>query len=143
MTRLFQRKKRKSKKNALPQEFIDQVHAMKPEDLAVETTREQMAVETLKEQMKEDQTIQDAAKVVKDMEEEFDNDDEVRKAKDALAEILEAKKNSEEYLQAKLDLKLHKETWTKDIRDRNKKIKFMMKTLRSHMNSGALKFKKP
>lgn len=143
MSRTFARKKRKSKKGALPQEFIDQIHAMKPEELAVEAAREQMAVETLKQQRKEDQNILDAEKVVKDMEEEFDRDQAVQEAREKLAEALEDKKSSDEYLQAKLDVKLHRETWNKDINDRNKKIKFMMKTLRSHMNSGALKFRKP
>lgn len=135
------RNKTKKSKNALPQAYIDEINAMKPELVAVEAAREQLAVTTLKKQMKEDQNIIDAQNVLDKLDEEIADQDKIRKLQNELDELVQEEKGDKDYVQAKLDVKLHKIEWTKDIRERNQKIKFMMKTIRSHIDSGALKLK--
>ena len=137
----FRQKPKKKSKNALPQEYVDKVHAMKPEDVAVEVAREQLAVAVLKKEMKEDQKIIDAQNVLDQLDEEIADQDKIKKLQGELDDLLDEEKADEGYVQAKLDVKLHKLEWTNDLRDRNKKIKFMMKTIKSHIDSGALKLK--
>lgn len=142
MTRVFRPdKKKKTKKGGLPQEYVDKIHAMRPEDVAVEMAREDLAVDALKKQMKEDQKIIDAEGVLEQLDDEIKGLPEIKKVQDQLDELIAAEKDNEDYSNAKLDVKLHKSEWQKDIRDRKKKIKLMKETINAHINSGALKLK--
>jgi len=133
-------KKKGKKREQIPQQQVDRLLRMKPEDLAVEAFREQNSIDALKQQMKEDDQIERAAKKVKAFAEDLEKVPAVSKAKEALVEVEEANR-SEEHDEAILDLKALKQGWQADIKNRKKLLKFMNKTLKSHMESGALKFK--
>lgn len=133
--------KKKPRKGALPQEFIDRINRMKPEDVAVEAAREQLAIDTLKKEMKEDQKINDAKDLVTKLNDEIDAEKDVVEARAKLEEALQAHQDNDDYRTAKLDVKLHSLDWTQDISKRRKELKHMMKTIKSHIDSGALKLK--
>lgn len=141
MSRTFRQKPKKKSKNALPQEYVDKIQAMKPEDVAVEMAREQFAVDSLKKDMKEDDKIIDAQNVLERLDDEIADQDKIKKLQGELDDLIEEEKRDDAYCQAKLDVKLHKTEWLRDIRDRNRKIKLMKKTLQSHIASGVLKLK--
>lgn len=136
-----QKKPKKPRKGALPQEFIDKINAMKPEDVAVEAAREQLAIDTLKQELKEDQTVIDAKSLVEKLDEEIESENAVVKARGDLEEALASERDNDDYRQAKLDVKLQSLDWTQDINKRKKELKFMMKTIKAHISSGALKLK--
>ncbi len=136
--------KKKKSKDAIPQEDVDRISLMKPEDLAIELSREQLQLESLQQQMKEDTTLTDYKKVVDDLENRIKTEDDVVQATAALESIKDDHRNSTEYKElddAKQNLKAEKHGWNVDVKKRKKLIKFMMKTLRHHIDSGALKFK--
>ena len=131
-------KKEKSNKNKLPKEMVDQINAMEPEDLAIEAAREQLMLDRSLEQLKTNTKRIDLEDDVKTFKAERDKKEEVIEAKDNLAKVLE-EHTSEDLEKAEEDLSCYVKSWKQEIRDRKKKFKFMMKTLKKHMESGALK----
>jgi len=133
-------KQEKSKKNQLPQEMIDQINAMKPADLAIEAAREQLMLDKSKEQLKNDSkklTLEEEVKAFKD---KLGQEQDVIDAKEKLTQA-KLKHTTEDQVQAEEDLSHYVKSWKQEIKDRGKKCKFMMKTLKKHMESGALKSK--
>jgi vacuolar-type H+-ATPase subunit H len=132
-------KKFKSKKSSgLPLEVEQQILSMPPGDLAVEAAREQVAVDTLKTQLKEDVEIRNLRDSLKEFKEkEWDGDEDVQKAKEAYNNAKDAA-TSDEHRAARDDLKALEGSWKDDIKQRSKKLKYMRKTLKKHMESGAL-----
>ena len=142
------------RKNALPQEFVDEILRMNPKDLAAEAAREQLSLEALKKQLKEDPQISDAQtkaddlkKQVKQHEEDLDRMAVVSRAKEAYEEAKEKnmdddhQKAVEALVEADADVKALKSSWNEDLKKRKETVKLMMKTLKSHLESGALKTK--
>jgi hypothetical protein len=130
----------KKKKLGIPQELADQILALPAADLAVEAAREQLALDTLKKQVQNDHQIVDLKSQLDALVQAADEDDKVVAAYEAYEEL---RQNTlgEEYDKTKQDLKALRQGWNADLKGRKKKLKFMMKTLRSHMESGALKSK--
>jgi hypothetical protein len=133
-------KAKKIRKDGLPQEFKDRVLAMQPGDLAVESSREELAIETLKVQLKEDPQISDMQKKLDQMKDALALEQQVQDAKEKLEE-LKATHADEDMDKVKQDLKALKAGWNKDIKDRKKQRRFMLRCLKKHMESGALKSK--
>lgn len=134
-------KNKKKNKFPIPQELAEKYLSMSPEDLAVEAAREQLAIDILKVQIKEDDQIVQLDKVKKELEDALVKIPEVVEAQEKLKEIIE-KHTPEELTGARMDLKALKQGWGADVKDRKKKVKFMMKTLKTHMENGELKSKK-
>lgn len=141
ITQRFGKKAKKPRKGAIPQEKVDEIQMMKPEALTVELAREQNAVDVLKEQLAEQQDVIDAKTLLERLNDEIDTEADVIAAKNALEEALEAHRDNEDYQQAKLDNKLAGISFKQDIAARNKVIKLMKKTVKAHIESGALKLK--
>lgn len=141
MTRVFRTNVKKPRKGSIPQETVDKILAMRPEDLAVELAREQLAVDTLKEELAEDQQVIDAKALLEKLDEAIESETDIVEAKGKLEDALAAHRDNDEYQTAKLDAKLAGAEFKKDISFRNKVIKLMKKTVRSHIASGALKLK--
>jgi prophage DNA circulation protein len=133
--------KKGKKKDGLPIELVEEIQAMKPELLTIEAAREQLAIDTLKEQMAADDKIQSAQSALDQLNDQIDSEDDVIQAKAKLEEVILSYRDTDEYIQAKETLKAEKHVWQVDIRDRKKKLKLMMKTIKAHINSGALKLK--
>lgn len=133
-------KRRKGKEYAPISEEQNIILGMTPEDLAVEATRESIAIQELKDARDKDEKILDLKNKIKEFVVELHNCPAVVKAKEDLAVALE-NNQTQEHLEAKEDLKALKGGYNSDIKERSKKYKFMMKTLRSHMKSGLLKSK--
>lgn len=147
-------KRGRKKKNALPQELIDTILSMNPQDLAAEAAREQISFEALKKQLKEDPQIEEAKVKVEDFKnqvvgfvKEADKIPAVALAKEAYKKAKEEHINEEHQstlealIDAQGDLKALKQSWNEDLKRRKETVKFMMKTLKSHLESGALKTK--
>jgi len=132
----FQRKSKA--KGAIPQEIVDSILALNPEDLAVEAARESLAIQELKDLQANDDKIVTLKERIKEFEAEIQRSEAVIKAKEDLAVAIE-NNTTEDHIQAKEDLKALKGGYSSDIKERSKKYKFMMKTLRSHMKAGLLK----
>jgi hypothetical protein len=136
---------KKPKKGALPQGFIDQINKMRPEDLAIEAVREQNDLDLSKKQLKEDGKLEDLKRSLDKYDEARDKEEEVVEAQKIETEASEAlalaKLNhmSKDHVQAKEDVAAYKKSWNDEIRQRSKKHKFMMKTLKKHQESGLLK----
>ena len=142
------------RKNALPQEFVDEILRMNPKDLAAEAAREQISLETLKQQLKEDPQISDAQTKADDLKKQikkFDEDldrypsvaqakEDYEKAKDNVRDD-DHQKAIEAHSEADANVKALKSSWNEDLKKRKETVKLMMKTLKSHLESGALKTK--
>ena len=131
-------KVKKRKKSDIPQEVVDSILSLNPEDLAVEAARESLAIQELKDLCANDDKITTLKERIKEFEAELQRTEAVIKAKEDLAVAIE-NNTTEDHMNAKEDLKALRGGYTSDIRERNKKYKFMMKTLRSHMKAGLLK----
>jgi hypothetical protein len=132
--------KKPKKKGDLPQEVVDAINAMKPEDLAIEAAREQLMLERSKEMLKNDAKKLDLEEELKAHKEKLEQEPDVIEAKRKLEEV-KLNHMTQDHLQAKEDLAYYVKSWRQEIKDRGKKCKLMMKTLRKHMESGALKSK--
>lgn len=138
----------------LPQEFVDTILRMDPKDLSAEAAREQIALDTLKKQLKDDSEIQDLNEKIKNLKDRVDTFEAdldmvtpVRLAKDAYEKAKDDNRDSdhdqalEDLAQAKTDLKLKKLEWKEDLDKRKATIKLMLKTFKSHLESGTVKSK--
>ena len=133
------RKSRKSKSGLTIDEEQVILH-LKPENLAVEAAREGLAVETLKQQKKDDPKISQLTEQKKEFDDAVNAVSTVVEAQAKLDELKDAEKSTD-HLKVEEDLKALRKGWGGDIRQRSKKLKFMMKTLKSHMEVGLLKSK--
>lgn len=145
---------KKPKGSKLPQEFVDTILRMEPKDLSAEAAREQIALDTLKKQLKDDSEIQDLNEKIKNLKDRVDTFEAdldmvtpVRLAKDAYEKAKDDNRDSdhdkalEDLAQAKTDLKLKKLEWKEDLDKRKATIKLMLKTFKSHLESGTVKSK--
>jgi len=149
------KKKFNKSKSGIPLEMEEKILAMNPTDLAVETTFERNAIETLKNEQKSDDKISEISDKIKDLKErkkteeaERDQSLKVKLAQEALDKAKEDETTDEQIkienqiVEEKENLKAVRSSIADDIRDRSKLLKFMQKTLRRHIESGALKRKK-
>lgn len=142
-------KKKGSKKfkSGLPLDVEEKILAMPPTDLAVEVTFERNAIETLNKQMKEDHQLEMLKKTTDKFETLITEDKDVAKAKEAYEEAKEAYDNAkaeamdEDHVEAVANLSALKKGWKDDIKDRKKKLVYMEKTLKRHIELGTLKRK--
>lgn len=132
------KEKKKSKKNALPKEVVDQINAMTPEDLAVEAAREQLMLDVSRAQLKDDPKKVSLENDVKAFKAKLEEEEEVIEARENLAQKKLAHTSTDQ-IKAEEDLSAYVKSWKSEIKDRSKKCKFMMKTLKKHLESGALK----
>lgn len=130
--------KNKKSKSGIPLDVESKIIRMGPADLAVECTFERNAIDTLKEQSKDDSKIQELKETVDQFNKELSQKEQVQKAKDAY-EAAKEEYMSEDHVEAKADLAALRKGYTEDIKNRSKKLKFMEKTLKNHIESGALK----
>ncbi len=135
----------KSKKTAIPQDLVDRILGMKPEKLTVAAFFEGSRLQASKDQLKKDHKVADFKALIEKFKKALDEDpaviaaqEKVTEAEDALAKA-KLDNMDPDHIQAVEDLKLYKKSWQKEIRDRAKVHKFMIKTLDRHKESGALK----
>ena len=131
-------RKKKIKKDAIPQEVVDAILALKPEDLSVEAAREQLAIDALKQQFKEDAQICDLKQQLKDFKEEIDRQQDVISAQNSLDTAVESH-TTQDQIEAEENLKALSGSWQDDMKQRKTRLKFILKTLKKHMESGNLK----
>lgn len=135
------KKKGKNKNNAgIPVELQEKILRTSPTELAIELSFEENAIDALRGQAKNDVQVKDLAEDVKKLQEALNQKDEVIKAKEAYDNVV-AEHTSEELLEAKENLAALRKGYQNDLKDRSKKLKFIKKTLKSHIESGALKRK--
>lgn len=137
MARGKNKKSTKSKSGLLPAEE-EIILGMKPLDLTVELTFEQNAIEALKEQRKEE--VSTLANKVKEFDKALNNTKEVAEAQEALRKSKEENMDPD-HLEAKEDLAALRQGFSNDLKFRSKRVKFIRKTLKHHIESGALKRK--
>ena len=133
-------KKTKKKKSGIPLEVEEAILAMSPMDLTVECTFERNAIEALKEERKNDPQVLKLSEQKAEFEKELESTPDVAKAKEEYEAAKEAN-SPEELVDIKENLSALKKGYANDIKDRSKKLKFMEKTLKHHIQSGALKRK--
>jgi hypothetical protein len=131
-------KKKVKSKSGLPIEAENEILLMKPEALAIDTTFERNNIDALQEQKKNDDQIAELKAKVKEFDDNLKTLPEVEEAQAAL-DALKEENTSEDHSEAKENLSALNKGWNDDIKDRKKKLKFMEKTLRAHIKSGALK----
>lgn len=124
----------------LSQAQVQAILTMKPEDLSVEAARGHLALETFKEQLKGDHQISDLTAKKEDLEDAAKKSERVQQARAAYEEIYKAELG-DEYENVKQDLKALRGAWREEGKKRRSEVKFMMKTLKSHMEVGLLKSK--
>jgi hypothetical protein len=131
-------KKAKSKKPRLPQEFVDRIYRLKPEDLAVEAAMEEISLEISKEDIKNDSKLNSLKDQIKELDEELDGHPDVMAAEDAVEKARE-ENTSTEHVDLREQHKALRQALTNELREQKKRYKFMKETLRTHMRSGLLK----
>jgi hypothetical protein len=138
MARTFKHKKKK--KSGIPLEVEEKILAMSPMELTVDSTFERNAIDALKKSRKEDPQIIRLEEQKKEMDKELETTPEVVKAKEAY-EQAKADNTTEEMVDVKESIAALRKGYAADIKDRSKTLKFMEKTLKHHIESGALKRK--
>jgi hypothetical protein len=129
---------KKSKKSKLPQEFIDKILRMKPEDLAVEAARCHNQLDIAKEDIKNDTKLNDLKDQLEKFEDELDGHPDVVEAEDH-AEKIRDENTSKDHVDAREQLKALRKGLNGELKETKLQYKFMRETLKTHMRSGLLK----
>lgn len=130
--------KKKKSASGLPLAEEQEILLMDPKALAIETTFERNGIDALKELKANDDKIGDLKAKKKEFDDHVKTLPEVIAAKEALDALI-AENKSDDHVEAETGLSALNSGWNEDIKDRKKKLKFMEKTLRAHIKSGALK----
>ena len=125
-------------KSGIPLEEEQRILAMSPTDLAVEVTFERNAIEAITKQSKED--LSDKRKDAKKFEDALNATKEVADAKEKY-ELVKADHMDDDHVELKADIAALSQGYANDKKDRKKKLKYMEKMLKRHIESGALKRK--
>lgn len=125
-------------KSGIPLDVEQRILGMSPTDLAVEVTFERNAIEALGKQSKED--LSDKRKELKKFEDGLNATKEVADAKEKL-DTAKADHIDDDHVELKADLAALSQGYNNDKKDRKKKLKYMEKMLKRHIESGALKRK--
>ena len=136
-------KKEKKKKFPIPKEKAEAILNMDPKLLGNEIARMQVRIDQQKEDLKANEELNGLILRAKSVEAELiEKDPEVQKLKNQLEDLKQQLKDtvsSEELDAAKLDVKIMRKEFSKDLNADKKELKFMVQTFQSHLHSGAIK----
>ena len=131
----FKKVSKKKKGSGLPPDVEEAILAMKPEELMVEATIDRNAIEVIKEEKKNDEQILQLKEKIKGFDSDLISTTAVIKAKVALEEAIEDNM-SDEHRNAKEDLSALVKGYGNDLKERKKKLKFMDRTIKRHIETG-------